>query len=131
MRPRRAIQCIGTRPEGNARMEAAWKLKPAHGQLVYIVREDKFKVEEWKFGWFTQAGARLWMKVEGRHYSRLINWDKGDNLYIDEKEAGTRVYFNCIIAKTKHELEIKKLKEIMNKIIPHLMELSEENKDDV
>lgn len=113
MRPRHWHQCIGPSQEGNQRMKEAWARQPVKRQTVYVLRGDKMEVQEYLFSHFTQAGARLWIVVDGHYYGSLINWDIGDQLFVNKADAFTNVIFRAICEKSKAELKVKELDAII------------------
>lgn len=119
-RPKHPHQCIGINAESNVRMRKAWNHKPVYGQVVFILRAGKTEVEQWNFCWFTIAGARLFVKRDGRFYDTLINWDRGDMLFVDPKEADVEIALRALSNRTKAELEVKKWDEVLNSVLVRL-----------
>ncbi|AWD90258.1 hypothetical protein [Dickeya phage Amaethon] len=119
MRVKHAHQCIGLHAEANERMHQAWALKPKSNQIVYILRANKFELEKWNFSWFTLCGARLYKSAE-THYSTLINWDKGDYLFTDTKQANCQLVLRALTAKHKAERQVELYNTILEKAIKDL-----------
>lgn len=122
-RPKHPDQCIGRYPESNERMRAAWKQAPAQGQTVWVLAEKSQEFQEWCFSWFTLAGARLYKKVDNNHYSRLINWDKGDMLFTSLEDLYTMVAYNAIARKAAVDLESRTLEDKINSILQTLNQM--------
>ena len=119
MRPRHPMQCIGTKPESNERMRAAWALNLKHGQSVWILTADG-KHAEWKFSHYTQSGVRLWDKIDGRWYSRLINWDKGDQIFADKRDLNVKRLYTVISERTRAQMKVDACDEQMKLILEEL-----------
>ena len=100
------MQCIGVDPEGNKRMREAWSLKLKHGDTVHVLNENTGGCEKWQFSHYTQAGARLWKKVDQRHYNRLVNWDRGDRLMTAREDMLTHLLMWVIQRKAKAQVVV-------------------------
>jgi len=123
-RPTSPTDCISRFPESNVRMRAAWGLNPKSQQEVVILRAGKDKSEKWLFSWFTLCGARLYCREEGRHHSTLINWDKGDQLFLNNKEANIQIVYNAICEKARLDTRSEELQKLIEE---KLEEIKNEN----
>lgn len=94
-------------------MRAAWALAPEPNQEVIILREGKDKSEKWLFSWFTLCGARLYCKEGGRHYSTILNWDKGDQLFLNNKEANIQIVYRAICDKALLDVKSEELQKLI------------------
>jgi hypothetical protein len=109
-------------------MRDAWALKLKYGDTVWSVEGKTGRHTEWKFKWYTKAGARLWDQKHGRYHSRLINWDKGDTIYNDKQILKGTLLYNLIVKKSKAQLIIdncdKEIEQIISEIANEVEDIS-------
>lgn len=119
MRPRHPTQCIGPNREGNERMRTAWALNLEYGDTVWILLANG-KHEEWNFSHYTQSGARLWDKIDGRWYTRLINWDRGDQIFTEKRDLNVKRLYTVISERTRAQMKVDACDEQVKLILEEL-----------
>lgn len=120
MKPKYRHQCLGLNAQGNELMRAAWDLNLKHGDDVWVIQGKTGKSSKWKFSHYTQAGARLFCRADGQYYSRLVNWDNKDRLFLNEKDLNVALLYNVISKRTSAEIIVescdKEIKSLLEKL---------------
>lgn len=119
-RPHSPMDCIGTDRASNERMRAAWALELRHGAPVFILTDDGAKWSQWQFSHYTTAGARLFMRIEGRHYSRLINWDRGDQIFDTVQALNVQRLMRAIERKSRADIAARQCEADVVQIIEEI-----------